>query len=156
MEKEYFIRALEQIRSVVDIKITTLGKLDNGIVQGNIQFRNENILVEFDTEKEAPLMADFNILAQQLKKLLSYFNENNYESFIHDISCQTVYDIYQQLDITQVELKKECDTFQKNMTLKSIKIFPNFFILIYDIKFDKEQLYIQLNTTYSIEEIMIN
>lgn len=67
MEKEYFIRALEQIRSVVDIKITTLGKLDNGIVQGNIQFRNENILVEFDTEKEAPLMADFNILAQQLK-----------------------------------------------------------------------------------------
>ena len=72
MEKEYFIRALEQIRSVVDIKITTLGKLDNGIVQGNIQFRNENILVEFDTEKEAPLMADFNILAQQLKKLLSY------------------------------------------------------------------------------------
>lgn len=156
MEKEYFIRALEQIRSVVDIKITTLGKLDNGIVQGNIQFRNENILVEFDTEKEAPLMADFNILAQQLKKLLSYFNENNYESFTHDISCQTVYDIYQQLDITQVEFKKECDTFQKNMTLKSIKIFPNFFILIYDIKFDKEQLYIQLNTAYSIEEIMIN
>ncbi|MFV0580577.1 MAG: hypothetical protein ACK5N4_00855 [Parabacteroides gordonii] len=68
MEKENFIRALEQICSEVDIEITTLDKLDNEIVQGNIQFRNENILVKFDTEEETPLMADFNILVQQLKK----------------------------------------------------------------------------------------
>lgn len=51
MEKENFIRALEHICSVVDIEITTLGKLDDAIAQGNIQFRNENILVKFDTEK---------------------------------------------------------------------------------------------------------
>lgn len=156
MEKENFIRALEQICSVVDIEITTLGELDNGIAQGNIQFRNENILVKFDTEKEAPLMADFNILVQQLKKLLSYFNENNYEILAHDISRQVVCAIYQQSDITEQELKMECDTFRKNMTLKSIGIFPSAFMLIYDIKFDKELLFVQLSTTYSIEDITIN
>lgn len=156
MEKENFIRALEQICSVVDIEITTLGELDNGIAQGNIQFRNENILVKFDTEKEAPLMADFNILVQQLKKLLSYFNENNYEILAHDISRQVVCAIYQQSDITEQELKMECDTFRKNMTLKSIEIFPSAFMLIYDIKFDKELLFVQLSTTCSIEDITIN
>ena len=156
MEKENFIRTLEHICSVVDIEITTLGKLDDAIAQGNIQFRNENILVKFDTEKEAPLMADFNILAQQLKKILSYFDENNYEILAHNISHQVVCDIYQQSDISEQELKMECDTFRKNMTLKSIEIFPSGFMLIYDIKFDKELLFVQLNTTYSIEEITIN
>lgn len=58
--------------------------------------------------------------------------------------------------MTEQELKMECDTFQKNMTLKSIEIFPNGFMLIYDIKFNKKLLYVQLNTTYSIEEITIN
>lgn len=58
--------------------------------------------------------------------------------------------------MTEQELKMECDTFRKNMTLKSIEIFPNGFMLIYDIKFDKEQLFVQLSTSYSIEEIMIN
>ena len=156
MEKKNFIRALEQICSEVDIEITTLDKLDNEIVQGNIQFRNENILVKFDTEEETLLMADFNILAQQLKKIRSYYKENNYEILAHDISRQVVSDIYQQSDMTEQELKMECDTFQKNMTLKSIEIFPNGFMLIYDIKFNKELLYVQLNTTYSIEEITIN
>lgn len=156
MGKEDFIRALEQICSIVGLEITMLGKLDNGIAQGNIQFENENILVKFDTEKEVPLMADFNILAQQLKNLLSYFNVNDYKILVHDISCQIVCDIYQQLDMTEQELKMECDTFRKNMTLKSIEIFPNGFMLIYDIKFDKEQLFVQLSTSYSIEEIMIN
>lgn len=156
MGKEDLIRALEQICSVVDLEITMLSKLDNGIAQGNIQFENENILVKFDTEREVPLMADFYILAQQLKKLLSYFNANDYKILVHDISCQVVCDIYQQSDMTEQELKMECDTFRKNMTLKSIEIFPNGFMLIYDIKFDKEQLFVQLSTTYSIEEITIN
>lgn len=49
MKKENFIHELEQICSVVDIEITALDKLDNEIVQGNIQFRNEDILVKFDT-----------------------------------------------------------------------------------------------------------
>lgn len=42
------------------------------------------------------------------------------------------------------------------MTLKSIEIFPDGFMLIYDIKFDNELLYLQLDTTYSIEDITIN
>lgn len=156
MKKENFIHELEQICSVVDIEITALDKLDNEIVQGNIQFRNEDILVKFDTEKETPLMADFNILVQQLKEIHSYYKENNYEILVHDISRQIVSDIYQQSDMTEQELKIECDTFRKNMTLKSIEIFPSGFMLIYDIKFDKELLFVQLNTTYSIEEITIN
>lgn len=156
MEKENLIYSLEQICLVADITIKMLDESVEGIVKGNIQFRKENILVKFDTEKETPLMADFNILKQQLKRFLSHFNENNYEIFIHDVSHQVVYDIYEQFDKTEQELKKECITFKKNMTLKSIEIFPDGFMLIYDIKFDNELLYLQLDTTYSIEDITIN
>lgn len=156
MEKENLIYSLEQICLVADITIKMLDESVEGIVKGNIQFRKENILVKFDTEKEIPLMADFNILIQQLKRFLSHFNENNYEIFIHDVSHQVVYDIYEQFDKTEQELKKECITLKKNMTLKSIEIFPDGFMLIYDIKFDNELLYLQLDTTYSIEDITIN
>lgn len=156
MEKERFIYSLEQILSTAGIAIKMLDRLDNGIVQGNIQFRNENILVKFDTEKEFPLIADFNILIQQLKRFLSYFNENNYEIFVHDVSRQVVFAIYEQSDIIDEKLKEECITFEKNMTLKNIELFSDGFMLVYDINFDNELLYLQLDTTYSIEDIAIN
>lgn len=156
MEKENLIYSLEQICLAADITIKMLDESDEGIVKGNVQFRKENVLVKFDTEKDTPLMADFDILIQQLKRFISHFKENNYEIFIHNVSHQVISNIYEQFDKTEQELKKECIIFQKNMTLKSIEIFPDGFMLVYDIKFDNELLYLQLDTTYSIEDITIN
>lgn len=136
--------------------ITEPYKLDDGTVQGNIKLGEKDITIKLDTEKEVPLITDFNILARQLGDLLTYFQKDNYDILVYNISSQVVRDIYQQSDITESDLKVECDTFRKNVTLKSIEIFPSGFMLIYDIKFDKEQLFVQLSRTYSIEEITIN
>lgn len=156
MEKERFTHSLEQTFSTAEIEVTTLNRLDDGTVQGNIQFRNGTISVKFDTEEESPSIADFDALIQLLKGFLSYFNESNYESFIHDTSFQVVSDIYQQSDITDETLKEECINLEKNMTLKSIEIYPDGFMLVYDINFDNELLHLQLDTDYAIEDIVID
>lgn len=54
MEKENLIYSLEQICLAADITIKMLDESDEGIVKGNVQFRKENVLVKFDTEKDTP------------------------------------------------------------------------------------------------------
>lgn len=155
MQKEDFIHSLKQTCSAAGITIEMLRNTDDGTVQGDIQFGNTDVLVTFDAEKESPLIADFTILIQQLKGFLSHYNDNNYEIFLHDVSCQVISDIYQQSDMTEQDIKKESSIFKENMSLRCIEVYPDAFMLVYDIKLDNEFLHLQLDMGYSIEDMFI-
>lgn len=154
MQKEDFILSFKQTCSAAGIVIEKLSKSDDEMIQGNIRFRYSDVLVTFDTEKDSPLIADFIILIHQLNSFISHFNDNNYEIFLNDVSYQVIADIYQQ-DLTEQELKKESFAFKENMSLKCIEVYPDAFMLVYDIKLDNEFLHLQLDTTYSIEDMFI-
>lgn len=150
-------RKTEKYKFVLNHKfIKELRQLDDGTAQGYTKFKDKDIEIKLDTDKDVPSISDFNLLAQQLKDMLSHFKADKYNVLVQNISNQVVSDIYQQSDINNTELKVECDSFKRNMSLNKIEIYPNGFMLVYDIKSDRnELLFVQLSSTYSIEEITV-
>lgn len=143
--------------SLKDKFITDLYKINDGTAQGVIKFRNKEINIKLDTEKEKSTIKDFNTLSKRLKDLLTYFEDNNYKLLVDKISYQVIGDIYQQSNINEVTLKTEYDNFKMSIILDSIEIFPDGFMFIYDIESNlNEKVYVQLNSEYTIEEIIIN
>jgi hypothetical protein len=138
--------------------IFDLKSIENtNILCGRIKINNEKIDVQLDPEKNEPTIKDYNFLAKKLKEVMIHFSSSRemYDLLKEEISRSVLTDVYQQSNVEGDTIVR--NNFKENMKLKRIEVFDAGYMFIYDIKSDRdENMYVQLDFEYSIEEITIN
>jgi hypothetical protein len=126
---------------------------NKNILVGKIIIEKKIIDIEIDPENAEVSNEIFNEYVVSLKKMLEFYHLNSNILF-SKIASDVINDFYQQSDYKPNE--KDYNKFEKRMKLKKINVFPNGFIVVYNIKTDRgERMYVQLNESFSIEEITI-
>jgi hypothetical protein len=144
----------KRIKIVSDFIKNTKTTQDEHVLIGKITIDNRNIEVEIESEQNITENSDFDKLIQPLKEIEDYYCNN--KNILHsEIVAEVIDDMYQQSD--NKLNNNEHEEFKKYMKLKKIEVFADGFMLIYEIKTDRdEKMYVQLNNSFIIEEITIN
>jgi len=144
----------EKIKYDSDFILNSKIVKDKNVLVGKISINNKKIDIEIDPENTETNLEIFNILILSLKKMLEFYNSNK-KILLSKIASDVIDDLYQQSDY--IPNDKDYYMFEKYMRLKKVEVFPNSFMLTYNIKTDRnEKMYVQLDEYYTIEEITIS